>query len=53
MEEFDPVRHVIGSSIILEDDFTWPSFYEASVHSFNFLRGDLRPDDNVWIMPTI
>ncbi|MDM1696672.1 hypothetical protein HX099_08380 [Thiopseudomonas alkaliphila] len=53
MKEFDPVRHIVGSSAILEDDGTWPSFYESEVYSFKFWRGDLRPEDNVYIAPVI
>jgi hypothetical protein len=53
MKEFDPVHHIVGSSAILEADGTWPSFYESEVYSFNFWRGDLRPEDDVYISPTI
>jgi len=53
MKEFDPVHHIEGSSAILEPDGTWPSFYESEVYSFNFWRGDLRPEDDVYISPTI
>ena len=53
MEEFDPVRHIAGSSAILEADGTWPSFCESEVYSFKFWRGDLRPEDNVYVLPVI
>lgn len=53
MKEFDPVHHIVGSSAILEADGTWPSFYESEVYAFNFWRGDLRPEDDVYILPTI
>ncbi len=53
MKKFDPVLHIIGSSAILETDGTWPSFYESEVYSFNFWRGDSRPEDDVYISPTI
>ena len=53
MEAFDPIRHIAGSSIILEPDGTWPSFYESEVYSINFSRGNFRPDDSVYISPVI
>ena len=53
MKVFDPVHHIVGSSAILEADGTWPSFYESEIYSFNFWRGDSRPEDDFYISPTI
>jgi hypothetical protein len=53
MEQFNPAIHVIGSSAILEANGTWPSFYEASVYSFNFWRGVLHPKGKIWVTPII
>src|SRR5579864_5610440 len=53
MAEFDPVKNVAGSSTILDSDGRWPNFHDAEVHFLNFWRGDMRPDDDVWIAATI
>ena len=53
MEAFDPIRHIAGSSSILEPDGTWPSFYESEVHSFNFWRGDFQTDGATFTSPEI
>lgn len=52
MDEFDPIQHVENSAAIL-DKGAWPNFHDAIVYSLNFWRGDMRPDDNVWVAPTI
>ena len=52
METFNPVIHIENSSLIL-DDSEWPNFHDAEVHNLNIWRGDVRPDDNVWIGPVI
>ena len=52
MEVFDPVKHVENSQAIL-DAGLWPNFHDAIVYSLNFWRGDIRPEDNVWVAPTI
>lgn len=52
MEEFNPIHHVENSVAIL-DNGTWPNFHDAVVYSLNFWRGDMRPNDNVWVAPTI
>jgi hypothetical protein len=52
MEEFDPIVRVENSAAIL-DGGAWPNFHDAVVYSLNFWRGDMRPDDDVWIAPTI
>jgi len=48
MEEFDPIKHIKNSDIAL-DNGQWPNFHDAEVHNLNIWRGDVRPDDNVWI----
>ncbi|CAB5098203.1 hypothetical protein D3OALGA1CA_1251 [Olavius algarvensis associated proteobacterium Delta 3] len=52
MKEFDPVTHVENSGLIL-DHGEWPNFHDAEVLYLNMWRGDIRPDDNVWIGPII
>ncbi|MEO8672360.1 MAG: hypothetical protein ABI411_13675 [Tahibacter sp.] len=52
MEPFDPISHIENASRIL-DGTEWPNFHDAIVYSLNFWRGDLRPDENIWIFPTI
>ncbi len=52
MCEFNPVKDVENSQLVL-DCGAWPNFHDAEVHSLNLWRGDLRPDDHVWIGPVI
>jgi hypothetical protein len=52
MDKFDPKVMVQDSRIIL-DDGEWPNFHDAEVHRLNMWRGDVRPDDNVWVGPVI
>ena len=52
MREFDPVVDVENSELVL-DHGEWPNFHDAEVHNLNIWRGDVRPDDNVWIGPVI
>jgi len=52
MEVFDPVVNVENAASIL-DQGSWPNFHDAIVYSLNFWRGDMRPDDNVWVSPVI
>ncbi len=52
MELFDPIKNVENASAIL-DRGEWPNFHDAIVYSLNFWRGDMRPDDDIWIAPTI
>ena len=52
MTHFDPIRDIENSDIIL-DSGEWPNFHDAEVHNLNMWRGDVRPDDNVWIGPVI
>ncbi len=52
MDAFDPIKQVIDSHVIL-DRGEWPNFHDAEVHHLHIWRGDVRPDDNVWIGPVI
>ncbi len=52
MKEFVPIADVEDSQLIL-DNGEWPNFHDAEVHNLNLWRGDIRPDDNVWIGPVI
>lgn len=49
---FDPITDISGSELIL-DDGAWPNFHDAEIHRVLFWRGDIRPDDNVWIGPVV
>jgi hypothetical protein len=53
MEAFDPAAHVRGSELVLGPDGSWPEFHDAEVHRLNIWRGDMRPDDDVWVGPQI
>lgn len=53
MEPFDPTRHVVGAECILDVERQWPNFHDAKVHTLRFWRGDLRPDDRVWVFSVI
>ena len=48
----DPIEEVLDSQLIL-DHGEWPNFHDAEVHNLNIWRGDVRPDDNIWIGPVI
>ena len=50
--QFDPLADVEDAAVIL-DKGKWPNFHDAEVHNLNIWRGDIRPDDNVWIGPVI
>ncbi len=52
MKEFDPIEDVEDSQLILAHG-EWPNFHDAEVHNLNIWRGDIRPDDHVWIGPVI
>ncbi len=52
MKAFDPVQEVENSQLIL-DQGEWPNFHDAEVHQLAIWRGDVRPEDNVWIGPVI
>lgn len=52
MKEFDPIEDVEDSNFAL-DNGKWPNFHDAEIHNISIWRGDVRPDDNVWIGPVI
>jgi hypothetical protein len=52
MVQFDPVENVDDSQLVL-DHGKWPNFHDAEIINLNIWRGDVRPDDNVWIGPVI
>ncbi|MDX1735252.1 MAG: Imm50 family immunity protein [Halioglobus sp.] len=52
MAEFDPGRDVEDAELIL-DAGAWPNFHDAEVHNLNIWRGDVRPQDDVWIGPVM
>ncbi len=52
MTDFDPVNDIEDSHIIL-DKGVWPNFHDAEVHRLSLWRGDVRPEDNVWIGPVL
>ena len=52
MKEFNPINDVEDSEFVL-DKGRWPNFHDAEVHNLSIWRGDVRPDDNVWIGPVI
>ncbi|WP_424362206.1 hypothetical protein [Methylocystis parvus] len=52
MRAFDPLRDIVGAGLIA-DAGLWPGFHDARVNALRFWRGDIRPDDDVWIGPTI
>lgn len=53
MHAFDPAREVIGAASILDASGCWPNFHDAEIVSISFWRGDVRPEDQVWIGPRI
>ena len=52
MKEFDPVKQIGRSELVL-DNGSWPNFHDAEVHTLNIWRGDVRPEDDVWVGPVI
>lgn len=48
MKPFDPVTEIENASLIL-DEGNWPNFHDAEVHQLIINRGDVRPEDDVWI----
>lgn len=47
-DRFNPIRQVENSQLILVDG-QWPNFHDAEIHRLYLWRGDVRPDDSVWI----
>ena len=52
MSEFNPLNDIVNCELILDGD-EWPNFHDAEIHTLNIWRGDIRPDQNVWIGPVI
>jgi hypothetical protein len=52
MTAIDPLKIVENARLVL-DAGEWPNFHDAEVHRLNIWRGDVRPDDGVWIGPVI
>lgn len=52
MDIFNPVTDIENSELILEQD-QWPNFHDAEVEYLNIWRGDIRPEDDIWIGPVI
>ena len=48
MEDFDPAKDVEGSDRILVAG-QWPNFHDAELHELKLWRGDVRPEDDVWV----
>lgn len=53
MDKVDPKTIVAGNEKILDDNGEWPNFHDAEVLDLHIWRGDMRPDDNVYIGPQI
>lgn len=52
MKEFNPIEDVENSDFVL-DNGKWPNFHDAEIHNLSIWRGDVQPDDDVWIGPVI
>ena len=52
MKEFNPIEEVEDSDFVL-DSGKWPNFHDAEIHNLSIWRGDVQPDDDVWIGPVI
>ena len=52
MNEFNPLIDVEDSHLIL-DQGVWPNFHDAEIHRLTIWRGDVRPDDDVWVGPVV
>ena len=52
MKAFNPLDEIEDCHLAL-DNGEWPNFHDAEVHDLNIWRGDVRPEDNVWIGPVI
>ena len=48
MKTFNLLEHVEDTPLVL-DNGQWSNFHDAEVHKLSIWRGDVRPDDNVWI----
>ncbi len=52
MKEFNPTEDVEDSDLVL-DNGRWPNFHDAEIHKLSIWRGDVRPEDDIWIGPVI
>lgn len=46
--KFDPLVHIKNAQFAVVDG-EWPSFNNAEIHRLDFWKGDMRPDDGVYI----
>ena len=53
MEAFDPLVHVDGAEKLTGENGAWPNFHDAEIRHIVLDAGDMRPDDDVWIGPSI
>ena len=53
MNETDPKLLVTGSEWILDEQGDWLNFHDAEINDFKIWRGDIRPEDGVYIGPQI
>jgi len=49
----DPAAFVEQSSRLTDIFGAWPSFHDAEVHSMDLWRGDVDPDRERWVFPTL
>lgn len=47
--EFDPFRNIENAEGLRRIDGSWPNFHDAIVHRILFDKGDMRPEDDVWV----
>jgi len=52
MNDFNPLEVVTNSELIAVDGL-WPSFHDAEIHHFNYWKGDMGSDEDVWEGPDI
>ncbi len=52
MKEFNPIEDVEDSDFVI-DSGVWPDFHDAEIHNLSIWRGDVQPDDDVWIGPVV
>ena len=53
MSETDPRLLVTGSDSILDEHDNWPNFHDAEINDLYIWRGDIRPQEDVYIGPQI
>lgn len=53
MNRVDPRTVFQGCELILDSNGEWPNFHDAEVLDLHIWRGDMRPDDGVYIDPQI